>query len=354
MQIVRFLGKQTRTLELMPFDKKEETTMLDGLKVRVAKRHDETADICSFELVSADGTPLPPFSAGSHIDVRVPDGPTRQYSLCNVLDEKRRYQIAVLLDPASRGGSAGMHDWVKVGDELTISTPKNHFALAPDGKHSLLLAGGIGVTPILCMAEQLVDMGASFEMHYCTRSRRRTAFLERIGFSSYASRVQLHFDDEAASQRFDIAARLAMPEPGTHLYVCGPKGFMDAVLTTARANGWSEAQLHYEFFAADARKTDRDGQLDRQLDGQFEVEIASSGRVIVVQNDESVVCALAKVGIQIETSCEQGVCGTCATRVLAGEPDHFDLCLTPEERAANDQFLPCCSRSKSARLVLDL
>ncbi|PRE65577.1 oxidoreductase [Burkholderia multivorans] len=320
--------------------------MIDGLTVRVAARHDEAADICSFELVRADGGPLPPFSAGAHIDVAVPGGPTRQYSLCNAPDESHRYRIAVLRDPNSRGGSAGMHDRVKIGDTLTISAPKNHFPLAHDAKHSLLLAGGIGVTPILCMAERLARIDASFDMHYCTRSRTRTAFLDHIARAPYAGRVQLHFDDEAAEQRFDIAARLAVPEPGTHLYVCGPKGFMDAVLTTARANGWPEAQLHYEFFAAEARQTEEDGR--------FEVQIASSGRVIVVEKHESVVRALAKAGIEIETSCEQGLCGTCATRVLAGEPEHFDHCLTAEERAANDQFMPCCSRSKSARLVLDL
>jgi vanillate O-demethylase ferredoxin subunit len=239
-----------------------------------------------------------------------------------------------------------MHDRVKVGDELSISVPKNHFALVHDAKHSLLLAGGIGVTPILCMAERLATLDASFELHYCTRSRARTAFLERIDRAPYAHRAQLHFDDEDEKQRFDIAARLATPESGTHLYVCGPQGFMDAVLNTARAAGWPESQLHYEFFAAEARATEDNGS--------FEVKIASSGQVLVVGKDESVVQALAKAGIHIETSCEQGVCGTCETRVLAGEPEHFDVCLSPDERAANDRFLPCCSRSKSACLVLDL
>ncbi len=147
--------------------------MIDGLTVRVAARQDEAADICSFELVRADGRSLPPFSAGAHIDVAVPGGPTRQYSLCNAPDESHRYRIAVLRDPNSRGGSAGMHDRVKIGDTLAISAPKNHFPLAHDAKHSLLLAGGIGVTPILCMAERLARIDASFDMHYCTRSRAR-------------------------------------------------------------------------------------------------------------------------------------------------------------------------------------
>ncbi|MFD1559493.1 PDR/VanB family oxidoreductase [Paraburkholderia silviterrae] len=322
------------------------TSGVGGLKVRVAAKHDDAVGICSFELVPADGGALPAFSAGSHIDVAVPGGLTRQYSLCNAPNESHRYQISVLRDPKSRGGSAGMHDRVQVGDELTISHPKNHFPLAHEARHSLLLAGGIGVTPILCMAERLAAIGASFDMHYCTRSRARTAFAQRIVHAQFAQRVQFHFDDGMDSQKLDLAALLAQPESGTHMYVCGPKGFMDVVLSTAREAGWADAQLHYEFFAADARET--------AGDERFEVEIASSGQVVVVGKDESVVAALMKAGIQIETSCEQGVCGTCLTRVLAGEPEHFDAYLTPDERAANDQFLPCCSRSKSARLVLDL
>jgi vanillate monooxygenase ferredoxin subunit len=322
------------------------TSGLGGLRVRVAAKRDEAMDICSFELVRIDGGPLPEFSAGSHIDVAVPGGVTRQYSLCNAPNESHRYQISVLRDPQSRGGSAGMHDRVQVGDELTISVPKNHFPLAHEAGHHLLLAGGIGVTPILCMAERLAAIGASFDMHYCTRSRARTAFAQRIAHALYAERVQFHFDDGDHSQKLDLAVRLAQPEPGTHLYVCGPRGFMDAVLSTARAAGWADAQLHYEFFAANARET--------AGDDRFEVEIASSGQVVVVGKEESVVAALAKAGIRIETSCEQGVCGTCLTRVLTGEPEHFDAYLTSDERAANDQFLPCCSRSKSTRLVLDL
>ncbi|WP_322029253.1 PDR/VanB family oxidoreductase [Paraburkholderia sp. J76] len=322
------------------------TSGLGRLKVRVAAKHDEAVDICSFELVCVDGGSLPAFSAGSHIDVAVPGGPTRQYSLCNAPNESHRYQIAVLRDPQSRGGSAGMHDRLRVGDELTISHPKNHFQLAHEARHHLLLAGGIGVTPILCMAERLATIGASFTMHYCTRSRARTAFAERIGHARYSERVQFHFDDGTQSQKLDLAALLAQPDSGTHLYVCGPKGFMDVVLGAARKAGWPDARLHYEFFAVDGRETTGDER--------FEVEVASSGQVVVVGKDESVVAALAKAGIRIETSCEQGVCGTCLTRVLTGEPEHFDAYLTPDERAANDQFLPCCSRSKSARLVLDL
>lgn len=316
------------------------------LKVRVARKSLEAVDICTFELVDVNGGPLPAFSAGSHVDVHLPNGLTRQYSLCNDPAESHRYLIGVLRDPGTRGGSKAMHERVHEGDVLAISAPKNHFPLAHEAKRHLLLAGGIGVTPILCMAERLAIAGAEFEMHYCTRSRERTAFRDRIAASEFAPRVRFHFDDGAPAQKLDIAALLATPQPGVHLYVCGPKGFMDAVLGTARARGWPEAQLHYEFFTAEVVKSDSDES--------FEVKLASSGRIVVVPKDKTVVQALAESGVEVQTSCEQGVCGTCLTRVLEGVPDHKDMYLTPEEQAANDQFTPCCSRSKSARLVLDL
>ena len=321
-------------------------SVTDGFQVRVAAKREEAAGICGFDLVRSDGGALPPFSAGSHIDVMIPGGPTRQYSLCNSPAESHRYQIAVLRDPNSRGGSAGMHERVVIGDMLWISAPRNHFALARDAERHLLLAGGIGVTPLLCMAESLSASGAQFEMHYCARSRACTAFLERIRQSRYAAQVRLHFDDDHDDPPFDLAALLARQGGGPHLYVCGPQGFMDAVLQAARAAGWPENRLHHEFFTAAPRAS--------AVDESFEVEIASSGEVVVVGACESVVQALARAGIEIETSCGLGVCGTCATRVLAGEPEHCDVYLTSEQREANDQFLPCCSRAKSRRLVLDL
>jgi vanillate O-demethylase ferredoxin subunit len=315
------------------------------MRVRIARKQREALDICSFELVAIDGGALPSFSAGSHIDVHLPNGLIRQYSLCNDALETHRYLIAVLRDPASRGGSVAVHA-LEEGALLDISAPKNHFALAHAAKKSLLLAGGIGITPVLCMAERLARTDAPFDMHYCARSQDRAAFVDRIGSAGFASRVQLHFDDQDAAQRFDMAGRLAQRSADEHLYVCGPKGFMDAVLKTARELGWPEEQLHYEFFAA--------APVDTANDGAFEVQIASSGKVIPVAKEQTVVQALACAGIEVPFSCEQGVCGTCVTRVLEGEPDHKDMYLTAQEQAKNDQFTPCCSRSKSARLVLDL
>lgn len=318
-----------------------------NLTVQVTRKWTEAVDICVFELTSADQErAMPAFSAGSHIDVQIPGGITRQYSLCNDSSESHRYLIGVLKDPQSRGGSKSMHESVQEGDLLRISVPKNHFPLSHEAKHSILLAGGIGVTPILCMAERLAIVGEKFEMHYCTRSRNRTAFLQRIHSSPFAANAQFHFDDGAPEQKLDIGALLAAPHPGTHLYVCGPKGFMDVVLHTARAKGWPESQLHYEFFSADVVKSD--------ADGSFEVKLVSSGKVVHVPKDKTVVEALKAAGIEVQTSCEQGVCGTCLTRVLEGKPEHRDMYLTAEEQALNDQFLPCCSRSMTQMLVLDL
>lgn len=316
------------------------------LQVRVVKKQIEALDVCSFELADIGDKPLPSFSAGSHIDVRAGDGLTRQYSLCNDPQESHRYLIGVLKDASSRGGSRAMHERIQVGDVLEISTPKNHFALVHEARKSLLLAGGIGVTPILCMAERLSAIDADFEMHYCARSRDRTAFADRIARAPFGVKVQFHFDDGDASQRLNLAQLLESPKAGTHLFVCGPKGFMDAVLKTARDLGWPESQLHYEFFAAEVVRF--------ESDGGFEVKLASSGRVVLVGKDKTVVQALAAAGVEVPVSCEQGVCGTCLTRVIEGTPDHRDAYLTTEEQALNDQFTPCCSRSLSRCLVLDL
>ncbi len=318
----------------------------DPIAVRVAARRTEAQDIIGLDLVAADGRALPAFTAGAHIDLYLPGGLIRQYSLCNPPGDAGIYRIAVLRDPASRGGSQAVHDALTVGTELRISTPRNHFELAPAAPHHLLLAGGIGITPLWAMAEQLSQQGGSFTLHHCTRSRERTPFVAALAASAYASRVQHHFDDGAAAQKLDIAATLKRSPAGTHLYVCGPQGFMDAVLSAGRAAGWPEERLHREYFAA--------APVDHTSDGGFELELASSGRVIPVRADQSALAALLAAGLDIPMSCEQGVCGTCLTGVKAGTPDHRDQYLTDEERAANDQFLPCCSRAKSARLVLDL
>ena len=315
------------------------------IAVKVLRKKQEALGITSFELGKPDGSALPGFSAGSHVDVQVPGGLTRQYSLCNDAAEQHRYRIAVLRDAASRGGSVAMHDALKEGDTLLISEPRNHFPLV-HAKRTLLFAGGIGVTPLLAMAQRLSSIQADFTLHYCTRSAERTAFRDEIGASAFADQVQYHFDDGPPSQKLALDKVLAKPEPGTHVYVCGPTGFIDWVVKSAEGWGWGKDQVHVEYFGATPQ--------DTTGDQPFTVKIASSGATYEVPANQTVVQALQPHGIEILTSCEQGVCGTCITRVLEGECDHRDLYFTDEEKAKHDQFTPCCSRAKTPLLVLDL
>jgi vanillate monooxygenase ferredoxin subunit len=315
------------------------------LNVHVARKTLEAEGIVSFELV-AQADALPPFTAGAHIDVHLDGGLVRQYSLCGSPLERGRYTIGVLREPGGRGGSRAMHDTVLEGGSLVIGAPKNHFPLCRDATHSLLLAGGIGVTPMMAMAAQLHSESASFELHYCTRSVARTAFAERLRASAFADGVHFHQDDGPAAQKIDIADCLGPPVASKHLYVCGPPAFLDAVRATARDQGWSDANVHFEYFSGVAAHSPDDRS--------FDVVLNRSGRVIRVAAAQTVVEALAAHGVEIPVSCSQGVCGTCLTNVVEGEIDHHDLYLTPEEQRAGDKFLPCCSRARGSRLVIDV
>ena len=316
------------------------------LTVRVAKKTLEADGIYAFELTDPLGRRLPAFSAGAHIDVSVGDGLVRQYSLCNDPRERRRYLIAVLRVDGSCGGSAAMHDRVREGDLLEIGAPRNHFVLDESAPRSLLLAAGIGITPILGMAERLARCRADFEMHYCARSRARAAFFTRLARSSFAARVRYHFSDDATAQRFDIERVLNSQSPSTHLYVCGPTTFIDAALRAAVRRGWPERQLHCERFASSARIPD--------APRPFDVRVGSTGRVYRVAAHKTITATLAEHGVLIPTSCEQGICGTCMTGVLEGEVEHRDCVLTNTQREKHCQFTPCCSRAKGDLLVLDL
>jgi len=316
------------------------------IQVQVAARKELAEGIAGYELAPAEGAELPDFRAGAHIDVHLSGGLIRQYSLYDLPGEHRRYRIGVLRDPQSRGGSVRLLDTVREGDALAISAPRNHFGLHAGPDRSLLFAGGIGITPILCMAQQLAQEGRPFELHYCGRSLDRMAFIDRMREAGYASQVQIHVDDGAAAQQLDARLAIGAPAADKHLYVCGPTGFMDHILGTARALGWTEDRLHREYFAA--------APVDHSADGPFELELRRSGRVIQVAADQSAAQAMLDAGVELSLSCEQGVCGTCMTAVADGVPDHRDLYLTEEEHARNDRFMPCCSRSSTPRLVLDL
>lgn len=316
------------------------------LEVRVSRKTPEAEGICSFELLAVDGAPLPAFTAGAHVDVQVAPGVVRQYSLCNSPRETGRYLIAVLHADGSRGGSRGLHQQVEEGSRLSIGAPRNLFDLDLTGERYLLFAGGIGITPILAMAYALVEAGKAFELHYCGRSAQRLAFLGVLDSPLFSAHLRLHVDDGPPAQRLDADRVLASPGAADQLYVCGPAGFMTHVQERARACGWREAQVHREDFAATAQE--RDG------DRPFEVELARSGRVLDVPVGRTVLEVLQDNAVDIDSSCEQGICGACVTGVLSGTPEHRDQFLSAAERARNDCFTPCCSRAHGNRLVLDL
>ncbi|HEY0834742.1 MAG TPA: PDR/VanB family oxidoreductase [Azospirillum sp.] len=313
------------------------------IDVVVAGREDQAAGVAVFELARPDGGPLPAFEAGAHIDVHIADGLVRQYSLCNAPGRTDRYRIGVLDDPKSRGGSRTIHRDFAVGTAVRISAPRNHFPLDTGAGKSVLVGGGIGVTPMLAMAYALRAAGKPFEMHYCSRSRDCAGFLDELA-AAFPEQLHLHFDDGDAAQRFDPKACLGGQPADAHVYVCGPSGFMDWVIAQAKAAGWDGGRIHFEYFNADV---DTHG-------AAFEVLAARSGVTLQVAEDQTILDALAKAGIKVKKSCEQGVCGTCICDVIEGTPDHKDKFLNDDERADNDQIVVCCSRSKSARLVLDI
>lgn len=318
------------------------------LNVRVAHRRDEADGIRAYELVPVDERPLPRFTAGAHIDVHTPAGVIRQYSLSNDPRESARYVIGILRDPASRGGSRSMHDQVDVGYVLTIGSPRNNFELVPGRHRTLLFAGGIGITPLLSMMEHLEATDSDYRLHYCTRNAEKTAFLTRTRSPDVVHRVHVHHDDGDGSQKLQLSHVLGAQPPGTHLYVCGPTGFMEFVLEGARALGWPSGCLHAESFTSAA------SALDPLTSTGFSVVLARSGRVVPVRAEQTAAAALIEAGIDVPLSCEQGICGTCLTRVLEGEPEHRDVYMTDEEHARNDAFTPCCSRARSSCLVVDL
>lgn len=314
------------------------------LQAKIHRIDQLTGDTISLDLVSANGEALPKFEAGAHIDLRLGDGLVRQYSLCNSPRDHGVYRLGVLREPQSRGGSAAVHDRLKPGDTITISAPRNLFPLAETGEHHILVGGGIGITPLIAMAYELHARGVSFTLHYCAASPDRAPFAAQLNAAPFAGAVTPHFSRVDGGRRFDPAQDLPAPAPGTHIYVCGPTAMMQAVLDGAAARGFAPDQLHKEDFGADV---DVSG-------GAFEVEARASGLTITVGEGQTIAQALADAGISVDVSCEEGVCGTCWTGLLAGDADHRDSFLTEEEREDGDAIMVCCSRAKSAKLVLDV
>ena len=321
--------------------------MLDRtLTVRVTRIVRQTPEILAFELSHPWGRALPPYSAGAHVDIHTPGGFTRQYSIAGALaaTSPAFYMVAVKREPESRGGSASMHERVRVGDLLPISAPRNTFPIRPEARRHVLLAGGIGMTPLLAMAQTLAAQNANFEFCCFARSLEHLAFADALRDPALAAHVRLHFDDIAATQKIDLSSLLATATTDTHLYVCGPSGFMQAVRKAAAH--WPEEVIHAEYFAPPSTG---EGQ---GSDSRFELVLARRGITVPVAADQTAVSALHDVGIDVPTSCEQGLCGTCVVGCLEGAPVHRDFCLTSAER--RQKIALCCSRAQGGRLVLDL
>lgn len=314
------------------------------LNVVVRKREEQGDGVVVLDLADPTGKPLPAFEAGAHVDLHIQPGLVRQYSLCGDPADSASYRLGVLRDPASRGGSQAVYEQLHEGCAVQIGAPRNLFPLAGAAQRSILIGGGIGITPMLAMAHALAARDSRFELHYCGRSRSRCAFLAELAAADFAACVHTHFDDEDAAQQLDLAAVLGAAEDGVHVYVCGPSGFMDWVIAAAAKAGYADDHIHREYFQV---------EVDASGAG-FEVVAARSGKSVQVAEGQTIVDALAGIGIKVEISCEQGVCGTCVCDVLEGEPDHRDVYLTDEEKAANDQILVCCSRARSKQLVLDI
>lgn len=322
------------------------TTVGAKFVVAVQAVRREADSIMSFVLVHPEGALLPAFTAGAHIEVHLTGGHIRQYSLCGDPAERGDYQIAVLREPAGRGGSQAMH-LLKAGDRLMITVPRNNFPLAgPEANSHLLLAGGIGVTPMMAMIHELEARRTDYRMHYCTRSPATTAFSERLAPLIKAGKVIVHHDGGDPAKGLDIAGTLASFFPTQHVYVCGPRGFMAAA--KAATGFWPPHCVHFEHFTAPEPT-----QVDAAWDARpFQVKIKRTGKVIDVPAHTSVVNALRDAGLEVETSCEEGICGTCITRYVDGQPVHRDSVLSEDQRQT--YVMICRARSKTPMLVLDI
>jgi ferredoxin-NADP reductase len=314
------------------------------LNVRVHGIQCQADDIFTFELRPLGDARLPPFTAGSHIEILMRNGLERSYSLVNPQHETHRYVVAVAKDPQSRGGSEFMCEILRPGHELQVTSPSNNFALVEDAANTVLIAGGIGITPIWSMLQRLKQINRSWDLFYTARSRKRTAFLAELLElqSQYPDRINLIFDEEPNFSRFDLETIVRRQIPGAHFYCCGPAGLLTA-FERATA-GMDPATIHIERFSAE----------QAPARGGFEVTLAKSRRSFRIPVDKTILEVLLSEGIEVNRSCMEGVCGTCETLVLEGIPDHRDSVLSKREREANKVMMICCSGSKTGKLVLDL
>lgn len=317
------------------------------IQVKVVALRLEAEGIIGIELRSADGSVLPPFEPGAHIDVHLPDGMTRQYSLCHDASDRSRYCLGIGRSATSRGGSAYIHEKLRVGDLLTVSGPRTLFGLSPQAKRHRFIAGGIGITPILAMIRWCVHRDLPWELHYCVRTRAHAAWFDEI--CSFGAPVHLYVDDEEmAPPPRDVSVMMHGMHREEHVYCCGPAGLMDAVAAHGEQTGLSPESIHFERFAAPAA--------DVQLrdNGSFTVVLARQNLRCVVESEESILECLERHGVRAASSCREGLCRSCEVTLLSGEVEHRDYVLGDDEQKANKSLMICVSRAKSSELVIDL
>ncbi len=315
----------------------------DTIEVEVRGIRLEAQTVRSFELWPVAGE-LPAFTAGAHLDVHVSQGLVRQYSLTNP-HERHRYVIAVHREPAGSGGSAHMHDAVVVGSRLRIGRPRNHFPLNEAAKHSVFVAGGIGVTPLLAMVRRLCELERPWDFYYCARTPQRAAFLRELRELAGTWKGALHcvFDAEPGAPGLDLDSLLARHGDGADFYCCGPAPLMKAF--SAALGSVAPERVHLEYFMPPASDAPA---------GAFSVTLARRGLTLLVPPDRSILEVLQECGVPVLSSCRKGICGTCETAVIDGVIDHRDQVLTPHERAGGRTMMICVSRSKGTQLVLDI
>lgn len=315
------------------------------IELRVARVEQVTPRIRLFEFHSLDGAALPGFTAGSHIDIELGNGDERSYSLLNDQGETHRYMIAVLREADGRGGSAWMHDVLREGDVIRTSPPENDFRLSEAGDHHVLIAGGIGITPILSMAARLREIGRDYAIHYCARSQEEAAFGVELT-ARHGERARFHYDGGVPGCGLDVTALLAHRPAAAHAYVCGPSGLIKAVREAGRE--WPSGTIHFELF----KGSNADLGLD-SLNEPFDIVCKRAGKRFTIPADRSILDVLKADGFRIRSLCKEGVCGTCRVELISGEVDHRDECLDDDEH--DEALQVCVSRAKPGQtLVLDL
>ncbi|MEQ8346503.1 MAG: PDR/VanB family oxidoreductase [Sneathiellaceae bacterium] len=321
----------------------------DQLAVTVRSMTLLAKDTLALELVADGGAELPPFSAGAHVDLLLPNGIRRSYSLCNSSGERHRYVVGVKKADPSRGASAFIHDTLRVGARITVTAPRNNFPLDEKASRSVLIAGGIGITPIMSMIDRLEELRADWTLYYAARTRADAAFLEQLQElgTTAPGRIHMRFDREPGNAMLDLAAIVESERgAGVHFYACGPGPMLDAFEAATAA--LPPGTCHLERFGAAPQAVSEDGL------ETFEVVLARSGRSLTVGPGTTILDQLLEHGIDLPFSCMEGVCGSCRVAVLDGIPDHRDMVLTDDEMAANGCMMVCCSGSRSAQLILDI